>query len=87
MSAQLSTVAHRVTALCSAYHDGAHALAQIKAKRKGLDISAQELELSITHGESSVSNQYHATYKRFGEPFAHGDCMPRNLSTPSTSPR
>ena len=76
MSTQLSTVAECVATLCSAYHDGAQTLLQIKAKRKGLDISAQELELSITRAESAVNKQYGVTRKRLGDAFALGDGMP-----------
>ena len=73
MSTQPSTVADCIAALCSAYHEGAQILLLIKAKRKGLDISAQELELSITRAESAVNNQYGVTCQRFGDGFALGD--------------
>ena len=75
MSTQTSTVADCVATLCSAYHSGAQILLQIKAKRKGLDISAQELELSITRAESVVNKQYGVTRKHLGDAFALGDGM------------
>lgn len=66
-----------IATLCSAYHEGASIFQQIKSKRKGLDISAQELELSITCGESLLRDQYERSYShshsQFGELFAHGD--------------
>ena len=73
MASQRFTVASRVIVLCSAFHEGADILSQIKVRRKGLDISAQELELSITRGESAVKAQYDTTFRRLGDFFAQGD--------------
>ena len=69
----LATVAERTAALCSVYHDGATLLQCIKSKRKGLDISATELELAITGAESAVRDQYERTSQRFGASYAQGD--------------
>ncbi|KAL6718332.1 hypothetical protein ACLMJK_004421 [Lecanora helva] len=73
MSISTSSVADTVAALCSTYHDGAHILSQIKARRKGLDISAQDLELSITRAQSAVNSQYEVTYRHLGENVSQGD--------------
>ena len=70
-----------IASLCSAYHDGNELIRQIKGSRKNRktfrnasgDISIQELELSLSRGESAVRNQYELTYKRYGDAFAQGD--------------
>lgn len=76
MSTQLVAVSDCVAALCSVYHEGATILHRLKIKRKGLDISAQELELSITRGESVVRDHYKRTQEHLGESFKDGDRMP-----------
>ena len=78
MSVQLVSVAECVAALCSAYHSGATLLQKIKKKRKGLNIAAQDLELSITRGEAGVRGQYELVFSRYGETFAHGDRIARD---------
>ena len=79
---ELLAVVACVAAVCSAYHDGAEILQQIKAKRKArkaarqdllTESSTQELELSLHRGEDVVQSQYDRDYKRFGAAFANGD--------------
>ena len=71
-----------VAAVCSAYHDGAEILQQIRAKRNArkaarLDAftedATRELEVSLTRGEDVIQSQYERDYKRFGVAFANGD--------------
>ena len=79
---ELLAVVACVAAVCSAYHDGAEILQQIKAKRRArkaarqdllTENSTQELELSLHRGENVVQSQYDRDYKRFGTAFANGD--------------
>lgn len=72
-----------VAAVCSAYHDGAELVQQIKAKRKARkallqeaasqNSSTQELEQSLSRGEGIVRDQYDRDFRRFGDSFANGD--------------
>ena len=73
MAKQHFTIVSCVTVLCTALHEGADILSRIKVRRKGLDISAQDLELSITRGESAVNALYNTIFQRLGESFAQGD--------------
>ena len=70
-----------VAALCSAYHEGAELIQQIRADKNfcmtfqesPLGTSAQDLESSLKRGESAVRNHYERIRKRCGEAFAQGD--------------
>ena len=71
-----------VAAVCSAYHDGADILRQIRAKRNArkaarmdafTEDATHELEVSLTRGEDVIQSQYDRDYKRFGAAFANGD--------------
>ena len=70
-----------VTSLCSAYHEGAELIQQIRADKNfcmtfeesPLGTSAQDLESSLKRGESAVRNHYERIHKRCGEAFAQGD--------------
>ena len=70
-----------VASLCSAYHEGAELIQQIRADKNfcmnfqesPLGTSAQDLESSLKRGESAVRNQYERIHKRCGEAFAQGD--------------
>lgn len=77
--AQQLKVSSCISTLCSVYHEGAVLLQKIKSKRKGLDISAQELELAINSAESGVRDSFDSTYQYVGHSFAQGDRM--SLST------
>lgn len=80
---ELLAVVACVAAVCSAYHDGAELVHQIKAKRKAKralqqELSSEpssttELELSLNRGEAVVRSQYDRDFRRFGDSFAHGD--------------
>lgn len=80
---ELLAVVACVAAVCSAYHDGAELVHQIKAKRKAKRIlqqevssqssSTKELELSLHRGEDVVRSQYDRDFRRFGDSFAQGD--------------
>lgn len=76
ISTAFRTLADSIDALCAGYRDGAAIIHEIKRKRKGLDISAQELELSVTRRD-----QYE---QELGELFVRGDgkCC-RHLLPPS----
>ena len=75
------SVLARVVSLCSAYHEGAELVHQIRANKNFCmtfqesphGISAQDLESSLERGESAVRNQYERIHKRCGEAFAQGD--------------
>ena len=70
-----------VDSLCSAYHEGAELIHQIRVDKNfwmtfqesPLGASAQDLESSLKGGESAVRNQYERIRKRCGEAFAQGD--------------
>ena len=71
-----------VAAVCSAYHDGAEILQQIRAKRNArkaarLDAFSEdtthELGISLARGQDVIQSQYDRDYKRFGVAFANGD--------------
>ena len=62
-----------VAAVCSAYQEGFVVIQNIRAKRKQLESSAQELEGSLTHGETAVKDEYEKSRRRYGEAFALGD--------------
>lgn len=80
-----------VAAVCSAYHDGAELVQQIKAKRRAKrallqeastqNTSTEDLEISLARGEGTVRSQYDRDFKRFGASFANGD---RKCQTTST---
>lgn len=79
---ELTAVVACVAAVCSAYHDGAEILQQIKAKSRArrparqdllTESSTNELELSLHRGEDVVQSQYERDYKRFGVAFSDGD--------------
>ena len=70
--------------ICSAFHDAAELLKQVKTSRGlredrrhdgGLleEMQIQDLELSLKRGVSVVQSQYDRDYKRFGAAFANGD--------------
>ncbi|MCJ1262999.1 hypothetical protein MMC22_002869 [Lobaria immixta] len=85
---ELLAVVACVAAVCSAYHDGAELVHQIKAKRKAKRIlqqevssqssSTKELELSLHRGEDVVRSQYDRDFRRFGDSFAQGDQIARD---------
>ena len=76
-----------VASLCSAYYDGAELIQQFKANKNSrktfqdgpIGISAQELESSLSRGESAVRIEYERIHKRCGEAFAQGDRTFLNL--------
>ena len=85
---ELLAVVSCVAAVCSAYHDGAALVQQIKAKRKARkalgafqidqDTSLQdahtlELERSLQRGRGVVQDQYDFQFRRFGPAFEKGD--------------
>ena len=78
---ELLAVVACVAAVCSAYHDGAELVHQIKAKRKARrhqEVSSQtfetrELERSLHRGEEVVRSQYDRDFRRFGASFESGD--------------
>lgn len=88
---ELLAVVACVAAVCSAYHDGAELVHQIKAKRKARralhqevssqNFSTSELEKSLTRGEEVVRSQYDRDFRRFGASFEFGDR--KCYSTPS----
>ncbi|MCJ1470871.1 hypothetical protein MMC07_009518 [Pseudocyphellaria aurata] len=93
---ELLAVVACVAAVCSAYHDGAELVHQIKAKRKAKkalqqvpssqNSSTAELEASLHRGEDVVRNQYDRDFRRFGDSFAHGDrecCLCSSIVTSS----
>ena len=80
---ELFAVVTCVTAVCSAYHDGAELVQQIKAKRKARrallqnassqHVATSELEMSLHRGEGVIRSQYDRDFRRFGKSFAQGD--------------
>ena len=85
---ELLAVVSCVAAVCSAYHDGAALVQQIKAKRKARkalgalqcdqdtslqDTHTQELERSLQRGRGVVQDQYDFQFRRFGPAFEKGD--------------
>ncbi|KAL2046681.1 hypothetical protein ABVK25_011653 [Lepraria finkii] len=67
-----------VATVCSAYQEGFIGIQNIRAKRKQLESSPQELEGSLTHGETAVKDQYEKSRRRYGEASALGDQVARN---------
>lgn len=82
----LSSVVACVAAVCSAYHDGADLVQQIKVKRKvkkargtlqqnfiAQELAIHELEKSLHRGQGVVQDQFDFQFRRFGPAFQEGD--------------
>ena len=80
---ELLAVVSCISAICSAFEDGAALIQQIKAKRKARkalqydqDLSLQEahtLEVSLHRGKGVIQDQYDFQFRRFGFAFEKGD--------------
>ena len=77
------TVAHSAETICATYRDGYDLVQRIRAKRKARKLlrkdcpqgrdSIDELEQSLTKGDTSIKSQLDRDCARFGEAYATGD--------------
>lgn len=83
-TAELSArVSDLVASVCFAYQEGFVLIQNIRAKNKQLPPLAQQLETSLTRGETAVNGQYEKSRIRFGEIFALGDRTSLNSASAS----